>query len=125
VLPPGNSLGALNDIGNSAVGPIRQESQNIPYEQTWSLGFQKELPGKILVDASYVGKKGTHLYLGEFREHNFLPASVLNLTPAARGALTNNDPNGSPFFFNGLRSKLLAFRAQYHSCPRNGSVPAI
>jgi hypothetical protein len=102
VLPPGNSLGALNDIGNSAVGPIRSVSKNIPYEQTWSLGFQKELPLKMLFDASYVGKKGTHLYLGGFREHNFLPASVLNLTPAARSALTNSDPNGSPFFFNGV-----------------------
>jgi hypothetical protein len=98
--PPGNALGALNDIGNSAVGPIRSESQNVPYEQTWSLGFQKELPGKILFDASYVGKKGTHLYLGEFREHNFLPASVLNLSPTSRGALNNPVPN--PFFFNGV-----------------------
>ena len=98
VSPPGNSLGAFNDLGNSGVGPIRSVSRNIPYEQTWSLGFQKELPGKILFDASYVGKKGTHLYLGGFREHNFLGPDVLKLTPAARSALTNKVPN--PFFFD-------------------------
>jgi hypothetical protein len=95
---PGNSLGAFNDIGNSAVGPIRGVSKNIPYEQTWSLGFQKELPGKILFDASYVAKKGTHLYLGEFREHNFLPASVLSLSPAALQALKTKVAN--PFHYD-------------------------
>jgi hypothetical protein len=93
---PGNSLGAFNDIGNSAVGPIRSVSKNVPYEQTWSLGFQKELPFKVLFDASYVGKKGTHLYLGGFREHNFLPANVLQMSPAAISALNNTVPN--PFF---------------------------
>ncbi len=47
--PPGNSLGAFNDIGFSAVGPIKKESLNTPYEQTWSFGFQNELPGKVLL----------------------------------------------------------------------------
>jgi Carboxypeptidase regulatory-like domain/TonB dependent receptor len=96
-LPPGNSLGAFNDIGQAAVGPVRSISQNIPYEQAWSLGFQKELPGKMLLDASYVGKKGTHLYLGGFREMNILPASVIaGLTPTQIGNLQNLVPN--PFF---------------------------
>jgi hypothetical protein len=96
VLPPGNSLGAFTDIGASTAGPIRSVSQNIPYEQTWSLGFQKDLPGKILFDASYVGKKGTHLYLGGFREHNFLPPSALKLTQAQLQAL--NTKVNNPFF---------------------------
>lgn len=97
--PPGNSLGAFNDIGFAAVGPIRKESQNTPYEQAWSLGFQKELPGKILLDTTYVGKKGTHLYLGGFREHNYLPPSAIaGMTPAQIGSLTNTVNN--PFFFD-------------------------
>jgi len=97
--PPGNSLGAFNDIGFAAVGPIRKESQNTPYEQAWSFGFQKELPGKILLDTTYVGKKGTHLYLGGFREHNYLPLSVIaGMTPAQIGNLTNQVNN--PFFFD-------------------------
>jgi hypothetical protein len=97
---PGNSLGAFNDIGFAAVGPIRSVSQNTPYEQAWSFGFQKELPGKILLDTTYVGKKGTHLYLGGFREHNYVPPSAIaGMTPAQIGNLTNSVPN--PFFFSG------------------------
>src|SRR5215470_18236235 len=61
---PGSSLGAFNDIGFDGVGPVKKISKNIPYEQAWSLGFQKELPSKVLLDVAYVGKKGTHLYLG-------------------------------------------------------------
>jgi hypothetical protein len=100
--PPGNSLGAFNDIGFAAVGPIRQQSQNTPYEQAWSFGFQKELPGKILFDASYVGKKGTHLYLGGFRENDRLPLSAITdssgnlLSPSQLGNLNNTVAN--PFF---------------------------
>ena len=71
-LPTGNTLGPLNDIGFAAVGPIKSVSKNTPYEQAWSFGFQKELPSKIIVEADYVGKEGTHLYLGGFREHNLL-----------------------------------------------------
>jgi hypothetical protein len=98
---PGNTLGAFNDIGFAAVGPIRKESQNIPYEQAWSFGFQKELPGKILLDTNYVGKKGTHLYLGGFREHNYVPpAAIAGMTPNQIGNfLTAQVAN--PFFFSG------------------------
>ncbi len=96
-LPPGNSLGAFNDIGFAAVGPVRRVSQNTPYEQAWSFGFQKELPGGILFDASYVGKKGTHLYLGGFREMDILPKSaVAGLTPDQINNLNDLVPN--PFF---------------------------
>ena len=93
-------MGAFNDIGSAAVGPIPSVSQDTPYEQTWSLGFQKELPGKIIFDATYVGKKGTHLYLGGFRDHNILPQSALaGLSPTDIGNLNNPVPN--PFSFSG------------------------
>jgi hypothetical protein len=96
---PGNSLGAFNDIGSAAVGPIRQISQNTPYEQGWSLGLEHELPGKILVEAEYVGKKGTHLYLGGFRDQNIIPKSATaGMTPTQIGALYNQVAN--PFYFN-------------------------
>jgi hypothetical protein len=68
----GNSLGVLNDIGFGATGPIPRISRNVPYEQAWSFGIQKELPSKIVAQVDYVGKKGTHLYLGGFRDMNFL-----------------------------------------------------
>jgi hypothetical protein len=68
----GNSLGVLNDIGFGATGPIPSISRNIPYEQAWSFGIQKELPSKIVAQVDYIGKKGTHLYLGGFRDQNHL-----------------------------------------------------
>jgi hypothetical protein len=36
-----------------------------PYYQRWSLGIQRELPASLLLDISYVGTKGTKLYLNE------------------------------------------------------------
>ena len=96
--PPGSANGLGNDIGTDAVGPLRKVSRNIPYEQAWSFGFQMELPKRVMVDTSYVGKKGTHLYLGGFRNINYLGPEVLNLTPTERGNLFNSVTN--PFFFD-------------------------
>jgi hypothetical protein len=62
-LPPGRSLGLLTDIGLQALGPDRTKNAT-PYEQSWSLGFQRAVPWGVLIDATYVGKKGTHLYFG-------------------------------------------------------------
>jgi len=96
-LPPGNSLGDLNDVGFAAVGPIKQISLRTPYEQTWSFGLQKSLPWKIVAEANYIGKKGTRLYLGGFREQDHLGPFVESLSAAQRGALVNTQvPN--PFF---------------------------
>jgi hypothetical protein len=39
-----------------------------PYVQQWNAGFQRELPSGILLEASYVGSKGTDL--GLFRRFN-------------------------------------------------------
>lgn len=99
-LPPGNTLGGLNDVGFAGVGPIKSISKNTPYEQEWSFGFQKELPGKIVAEADYVGKKGTHLYFGGYREHDYLgPQYDKQLTTNATYAqslATTQVPN--PFF---------------------------
>ena len=89
---------SFNDIGQDAVGPIPSISLRTPYEQAWSLGFQKELPGRVLIDTTYIGKKGTHLYFGGFRNLDFLPKSVLTMTPAQIGNLWN--PANNPFFFD-------------------------
>ena len=99
-IPPSTlrTFNSFNDIGYDAVGPIPKVSLRTPYEQAWSLGFQKELPGKILVDATYVGKKGTHLYLGGFRNSDILPKSVLSMTPTQVGNLWNSTAN--PFYFD-------------------------
>src|SRR5436305_4637330 len=32
-----------------------------PYTQNWFLGYQRSLPGKIVLEADYMGSKGTNL----------------------------------------------------------------
>ena len=61
LFPTGSSLGNQTNLGLGISEPAR--NSNIPpYTQTWSAGFQYELPGGFLVDANYLGTKGTHLY---------------------------------------------------------------
>jgi len=62
IQPPGNSLGLLNDVGFGANGPLRIGKANLtPYEQSWSFGIERQLPWNVVIDAEYLGKKGTHL----------------------------------------------------------------
>ncbi|MFN0084932.1 MAG: carboxypeptidase regulatory-like domain-containing protein [Blastocatellia bacterium] len=51
-----------------------------PYFQRWSLGVQRELPGQLMLDASYVGSKGTKLFMNEDR-NPLVPVSI-QVTPA-------------------------------------------
>ena len=51
-----------------------------PYYQHWSFGIQRELPGKIVIDTSYVGSKGTKLFAQE--DLNPLVPVNLRITPA-------------------------------------------
>ncbi len=55
-----------------------------PYYQRWSLGMQRELPFKTVIDISYVGSKGTKLYINE--DANPLARPEQRVTPA--GATT-------------------------------------
>ena len=53
--------------------------QKLPYAETWSLGVQRELTGNWIVDVSYVGSKGTKLFLQE--DYNPLVPAALRKTP--------------------------------------------
>jgi hypothetical protein len=77
-LPPGSSLGKLAFVGESIHGPIRDApgANATPYEQTWTFGFQHELPGGIVLDTNYVGKKGTRLYFGGANDLNHLGPEI-------------------------------------------------
>jgi hypothetical protein len=94
--PPGSALGAFNNLGFSANGPIPIINSKIPYEQSWSLGIQKELPSKILFEMNYIGKKGTHLYEGGFNTLQLLPRTFEKAVLS--GALSPSDVNA----INGL-----------------------
>jgi hypothetical protein len=50
----GVGVGTANALGNYAVDP----NFRIPYSIQYSLGFQRELPGNFILEASYVGRLG-------------------------------------------------------------------
>lgn len=76
-----------------------------PYYQRWSLGMQRELPLKLVLDASYVGSKGTHLYINEDSNplvrpelRSAIPAGYPVCTPGANvtaGQATPGFPAGT------------------------------
>jgi hypothetical protein len=78
--PPGNSLGLLNDVGFGATGPLRNMIAT-PYEESWSFGFEQQLPSNIKFSLSYIGKKGVHLYFSGANYINHLGPEVETYTP--------------------------------------------
>jgi hypothetical protein len=86
-LPPGSSLGLMNDVGFGAAGPIPTLDSTTPYEQTWSISLQRDLPSSILLDVAYVGKKGTHLLFGGANNLDILGGQVEKYTADQIGAL--------------------------------------
>jgi hypothetical protein len=78
VYPFGSSRGLATYLGNGVDGVIRNWNA-LPYTQTWSLGIQHQLPFGILVDAAYVGTKGTHLYFYGAQNLNYLGPWVKSL----------------------------------------------
>src|SRR5262249_39616229 len=57
-------------------------------EQSWSFGIERELPSHFLINAEYIGKKGTHLPFSGSTDRNFLGPWVENLPVA------NPNPGG-------------------------------
>jgi hypothetical protein len=60
-----------------------------PYYQKWSVGLQRALPWNLVADASYVGTKGTKLFVNEDKnpsvpaaQRSAIPAGYPNCTPA-------------------------------------------
>ncbi|MBZ5664155.1 MAG: TonB-dependent receptor [Acidobacteriia bacterium] len=93
--PPGSSLGLLNDVGYGAYGPIRNISNKVPNEQSWSLGIQHETKWNLVFDAAYIGKKGTHLYFADAGNYSHLGPWVEHATLDEIASLNTFVP--SPF----------------------------
>ncbi len=84
IQPAGNSLGLMNDVGFGANGPLRTPGANqTPYEQSWSFGIERQLPSNILINAEYIGKKGTHLPFSGYNQLNHLGPWVESLPKTA------------------------------------------
>ncbi len=75
-----------------------------PYYQRYSLGIQRELPFNVVVDASYVGSKGTRLFLNEDR-NPLVPAS-LRSTPAGFTGSTTCTPGAAGCLISGRLDNL-------------------
>jgi hypothetical protein len=88
ILPPLNDRDPLANVGSTINAPTRAY-QN-PYSQTWSMGVQQELPGKLVLDVHYWGNKATHL----------LNSWNINQLPDQYLALSNrlNDLAPNPFY---------------------------
>jgi hypothetical protein len=94
ILPPGSSLGLLNDVGYGAIGPLRTAAAaRTPYEQSWSFGIQHQFGSDTVLDIEYIGKKGTRLYFAGNNNLDVLPKSVESLTSDQINNLGNYVPN--------------------------------
>ena len=54
----GEGVGSLQGVSNYAVDP----NFRIPYSIQYTFGFQRELPGNLIFEASYVGRQGRQLF---------------------------------------------------------------
>ena len=91
-----------------------------PYEQSWSFGFEREVPFKVKFTAVYVGKKGTHLYFSGANWINHLGPWIESASSSQiQNELTqvnnpfanfvNNPSNGLPSLQNAqLQNSILA-----------------
>jgi Carboxypeptidase regulatory-like domain/TonB dependent receptor len=98
IQPAGSTLGLLNDVGYQAIGPIRTNDEaRTPYEQGWTFGIEHKLQGSLLVSATYIGKKGTHLYFSGSNQLNILGPEIESYSSAQiNGLLTYvNNPLAS------------------------------
>ncbi|MGO8790963.1 MAG: carboxypeptidase regulatory-like domain-containing protein [Terriglobia bacterium] len=96
-LPTGNTLGALTNVGLTPTGGVTYPGwATDPAEYSWNFSVQRQLPGNIVVEGSYVGQKGTHLLFGGYSNIDHLGPSVESLSTAQMTALDNYVSN--PFY---------------------------
>ncbi len=79
LLPIGSSLGLATDLGQGVGAQFLDRP--LPYSNQFSFGFQKSLPDRWLVDASYVGNITRKLPVAA--NMNFIPLNELTRLPVA------------------------------------------
>jgi len=90
--PPGRNPTAFLGVG--AGTPLPKDDN--PQYQQWNFSVQREVPGSGVIEANYVGTKGTHLYFGQgdvVSSLNPLPQMYWGI---GRNNLTGSVPN--PFY---------------------------
>lgn len=76
--PVGSGLGMRTNLGNAPGNVIPQERVNPEYWR-YSFGIERQFPGNVLVEISYIGQKGRHLPILETQ--NFLPQQFRTQSP--------------------------------------------
>lgn len=74
---PGASLGTQTNLGQGVT--FFNQHPKTPYMQRWQVGIQHQLPGRLVLDITYVGNRGTHLETS--RDLNALPLQYLSTKP--------------------------------------------
>ena len=97
--PVGSALGLMTNAGLGVSFPYVGEVSN-PTTHRWSLGFQRELPWQMLVEATYVGSHSTHLPVT--RQLNAVPQQYLSTSPVRDDATNNRLSQQVPNPFVGL-----------------------
>jgi Carboxypeptidase regulatory-like domain/TonB dependent receptor len=94
--PPGASQGLRTFLGRN-ISYFQGEPLN-PYLSRWSLAVQRELPGKIVAEITYVGSRGNKL--GVDRNINPVPRQYLSTSPERDNATFNflSSLERNPFF---------------------------
>lgn len=82
---PGSSLGIQTFLGQGI--SFFNEEPLSPYNQRWEVSLQRELPAGFVVEAAYVGNRGTHIEIT--RNINALPNQFLS-TATTRDNTTNS-----------------------------------
>lgn len=97
LLEPLGAKGGLETNLGQAITYFAKD-RKLPYAQRWSIGIQRELPQSFMLEASYVGNRGTRLPVD--RNINATPAKYLSTSPTRDVATINylgaQFPN--PFF---------------------------
>jgi hypothetical protein len=75
--PIGSSLGPQTYLGQAVT--FFHTSPVPSYAQRWQVGIQRELPHGIVVEATYVGNRGTHIEIN--RNLNVTPQQYLSKSP--------------------------------------------
>ena len=129
--PVGSDLGLMTSVGQGITFPFVGEVKN-PLNHRWSLGFQRELPGLMMIEATYVGSFGQNLPV--IRQLNAVPGQYFSTSPVRDDATNNRLTQQVPNPFAGLlpgtglnganvaRSQLLRPYPQFTSVQANETI---
>jgi hypothetical protein len=91
--PAGASAGAATYLGQ-AIAFFNPHVRN-PYSIRWTLGIQRQLPGKMVLEAVYIGNHGVHMPVTT--QLDFIPRQYLSQSPVRDqntiNLLTGSVPN--------------------------------